>query len=99
MRTSKRTGALLLCLGLVLVLSVSAAFIAHEADHDCSGENCPVCLAIALNIRLLRMIGLAALVLLSLFFLPNGTSVRNRGDRYTHFSLRTLVTWKVRLND
>ena len=99
MRTSKRTGALLLCLGLVLVLSVSAAFIAHEADHDCSGENCPVCLAIASNIRLLRMIGLAALVLLSLFFLLNGTSVRNRRNRYTHFCLRTPVTWKVRLND
>ena len=24
-------------------LMLSSAFIAHEADHDCCGEDCPVC--------------------------------------------------------
>ena len=57
----KRFGALLLCIGLILVLSVSVAFIAHEADHDCCGEDCPICQTIAVNISLLRTLGLLIL--------------------------------------
>ena len=59
----KRFGALLLCIGLLLVLSVSTAFIAHEADHDCCGEDCPICRTIAVNISLLRTLGLAVLMM------------------------------------
>lgn len=33
--------ALLLCLQ-----TFSAAYLVHEADHDCCGEGCPVCLQI-----------------------------------------------------
>ena len=43
MTNRKRAGALLLCIGLILVLSVSIIFIAHETDHDCCGEDCPIC--------------------------------------------------------
>ncbi|MBR3333425.1 MAG: hypothetical protein IKG23_03975 [Clostridia bacterium] len=60
MTNAKRAGAMILCIGLVLVLAVSVVFIVHEADHDCSGEDCPICQAIAVNIRLLRLAGTAA---------------------------------------
>jgi hypothetical protein len=95
----KRIGALLLCIGLVLVLSVSAAFIIHEADHDCTGEDCPVCRNIAVNIRLLRTIGLAALILPLLFLLPAAHAAYRRQDRDASFCPGTLVSWKIRLND
>ena len=98
MTRRKRIGALLLCVGLVLVLAVSAAFVAHEADHDCSGEDCPICLIIANTIRLLRMPGLAAAALLSLFLL-SGSSARCRLNRPAGFFSGTLVSWKIRLND
>jgi len=95
----KRAGALLLCIGLVLVLSVSTAFIAHEADHDCTGEDCPVCLVLAINLRLLRAAGLALPVLTALFSLPASASARGRRNGCASFRPGTPVSWKIRLND
>ena len=99
MTNRKHIRALILCIGMVLVLAVSAAFIIHEADHDCSGEDCPVCRTIAVNINLLRTLGLAVIAFLSLLFLISGWSVPGRRNRYTCFFFGTLVSWKVRLND
>ena len=99
MTGQKRIGALLFCIGLVLVLSVSTAFIVHEADHDCTGEDCPICRTVAVNIRLLRTIGLASMLLLPFFFLLSVHAVHSRQDRYGSFCPGTLVSWKIRLND
>lgn len=99
MTNAKRAGAMILCIGLVLVLAVSVVFIVHEADHDCSGEDCPICQAIAVNIRLLRLAGTAAFFLAAFFFLLSGPSATNRQDRYHCFCSGTPVSWKVRLND
>ena len=95
----KRFGALLLCIGLILVLSVSTAFIAHEADHDCCGEDCPICRTIAINISLLRTLGLAVLAALFLFFLLSARPVHCWQERYARILSGTLVSWKIRLND
>ena len=99
MTERKRFGALLLCIGLVLILSVSTAFIAHEADHDCCGEDCPICRTIAINISLMRTLGLAVLGVLCLFFLLSVRPVRRRGERPARSFSGTLVSWKIRLND
>ena len=99
MTDRKRVGALLLCIGLILVLSVSTAFIAHEADHDCCGEDCPICRTIAVNISLLRTLGLAVLAVLCFFFLLSLRSARFTQARNNHFFPGTLVSWKIRLND
>ena len=99
MTARKRIGALMLCIGLILVLTVSSALIAHEADHDCCGEDCPVCRMIAVHIRLLRTLGLAALVLLLYHVLLSGQSVRRRHDVYACFLPGTLVSWKIRLDN
>lgn len=95
----KRIGALLLCVGLIVVLSVSTAFIINEADHDCADEDCPICRNIAINIRLLRTIGLSALILMAFLLLQTVRSLYDQRDQYTHFCPRTLVSWKIRLND
>ncbi len=36
----------LLCVLLLAVMTISSVFILLEHDHDCSGADCPVCLAI-----------------------------------------------------
>ena len=36
----------LLCVLLLAVMTFSSVFILLEHDHDCSGADCPVCLAI-----------------------------------------------------
>jgi len=99
MTNAKRTGALMLCIALALILAVSTAFIVHEADHDCAGEDCPICQMIAVNIKLLYSLGLAAIVLMVFFFLLSGQTVRSRQDQHNRFFSGTLVSWKIRLND
>lgn len=59
----KKIGALILCFGFILVLAAASAFVIHEAGHDCSGEECPVCRMIAASLSLLRFAGLAVLTL------------------------------------
>ena len=99
MTERKRIGTILLCVGLVLALTVSSVFIAVEADHDCSGEECPVCRMIAVNIHLLRMLSLTVFALAALFSLLPVRSARGRRDRHIHFFSGTLVSLKIRLND
>ena len=99
MTERKRISALLLCIGVILVLSVSTAFIIHEAGHDCAGEDCPICRNIAISIRLLRTSGLSALVLLAFRLLLVAHAIYGHGDRHAYFCPETLVRWKIRLND
>ena len=45
-RMRQQTRRLLAAAGVALLLGVqilSTVYIAHEADHDCEGEGCPVC--------------------------------------------------------
>ncbi len=79
MTNRRRVTALLLCIGLVFALAVSSAFIAHEAGHDCTGNDCPICQMIAVNVNLLRTIGLAVLLLLALFALLRGRFAHRHG--------------------
>ena len=83
-----------------VMLLVSSAYLVREAGHHCSHEeDCPVCRNIAVNIRLLRTIGLAALILPLLFLLPAAHAAYRRQDRDASFCPGTLVSWKIRLND
>ena len=99
MTNRKRIAALLLCVGLIAALSVSVWFLALEADHDCGGEDCPVCRIMAVNIRLLRTLALAAAVAAAFGLLRAAGSTRRPRDRYALFVPGTLVSWKIRLDD
>ncbi len=99
MSHQKRIGAGLLCVIFVLAMLVSSAFIIHEAGHDCTGEDCPICQAIAMNGQLLRLMGAVILVLA---FLPGILYTRHAWADTPRFSLPasgTLVSWKIRLNN
>lgn len=99
MTNRRRVTALLLCIGLVFALAVSSAFIAHEAGHDCTGNDCPVCRMIMVHTDLLRMAGMALLMLLALFFVLREQTVRRDRQRLCLSASGTLVSWKIRLND
>ena len=49
----------LLAAVLAVVMLSSAVYIAAEADHDCSGEDCAICRQISACENLLRSLGLA----------------------------------------
>ena len=99
MRHQKRIGAGLLCVILILALLVSSAFIVHETGHNCTGEDCLICQAMALNGQLLRLIGVAILLLVSL---PGILCVKHTWADTPGFSVPasgTLVSWKIRLDN
>ena len=95
----KRLTALLLCVGMLMTLTVSSAFIVLEEGHDCSGETCEICESIAKTVALLRIAARCAFLLLfAACLLPLlRTLCALTAARLPVFG--TLVCWKVRLND
>ena len=49
----------LLAAVLAVVMLSSAIYLAVEADHDCSGEDCAICRQISICENLLKSLGLA----------------------------------------
>ena len=99
MMDRKRRGALLLCFGFLMVLLVSSAFLIHEADHDCCGEDCPVCRTIAMTTSLMRAFCLMAAALLLSFVLPAQQENRRAPEDTNLRGSATPVSLKIRLND
>ena len=99
MKKQKRIHALLLCAVFILMLFVSASYLVHEAEHDCSDDDCPICRTIAMTAELLRAFGLlvtALAVSASAAVCLYGWRQRAGTDVLT---CSTLVSWKIRLND
>ena len=51
----------LLAVVLAVVMLSSAVYIAVEADHDCSGDDCAICRQISICENLLKSLGLPVL--------------------------------------
>ncbi len=99
MNRQKRIFAFVLCIGMMFVLFASSAYIAHEADHDCTGEDCEICENIAQLEALVKTISLLGVILLVLFTLPAFLRALRAEDRLCAYHAPTLVSWKVRLNN
>ena len=97
MSARRRVYAGLLCLAMVLALLSFAAFMAHEAGHDCVGEHCPICHMIAMHSGLDRLLTLAAFVGLLLYCLNSSRAIR---PQYTGAPalVPTLISLKIRLD-
>lgn len=57
MTNKKRLAAVILSALVLFALVTSLFVIIHEADHDCIGENCPVCAVIAVCQNTLKTLG------------------------------------------
>lgn len=100
-RNISKTKNFAVCIAAIVLLSAllfSAFFIAAETGHDCSGEDCPICVVLEQCENTLHQMngGLTAVIALILpitFFLP----------AYSLFvcdqSSKTPVSNKVRLNN
>ena len=99
MKQASRSRALALCICLLFILIASSLSVIHEADHNCIGENCPVCEHILMVIRLVRDVSLIVLFLAALILFTAGPR-RFYDSASTHSLLyATPVRLKVRLND
>ena len=99
MKLNKRVIAMALCALLALSLFVSSAYIVRAAGHCCDSKQCAVCRHVALAEVILTS---AAVLLVALLWLLE------QDERHAVFALpavfsprtgRTLVGWKVRLNN
>ena len=96
-KSQKRKISLLFAAVLLAGLFLSAIFVPHHIDHDCTGEDCPICAVILL----------ARVNLQNLNFTPEIASFVQRFSFVslaffvptTIFVFKTLVTEKIRLND
>lgn len=99
MNMRKRGYALLFCIGFVLVLLVSSAFLIREADHDCCGEHCPVCEMIAMTTALMRSFCLIAAMMLLRSLFAVARSAFHAPETGFGLSAGTPVSRKIRMND
>ncbi len=99
MSNRKRILALVFCVCMLFVLFASSAYIAHEADHDCRGEDCKICENIAQMKALLQSYALLGAVMLLLFALLSFLRAFRVEEALRACLPPTLVGWKVRLNN
>lgn len=92
-----RIFALLLALIVCSVVLLSSIFIIVEANHDCTGDQCPICCQMESCVNALRALScvslVAAAVVLGCSFiavLPCYTGIRQ---------VESLVTLKVKLSN
>ena len=95
----KRWIAWIMCFGMMAVLLVSFAYIAHEADHDCTGEACEICASVARTGAALRVMALSGVALAALPALPLPIRTACADHGVPDDGPVTLITRKVRLND
>ncbi len=90
--------AIFLILVILLFLFISTYFIAYEADHECTGEDCPVCALIQMSENSLRQLGSgapSAAAVSSLFILILVMQICTSDS----ITLPTPVSEKIRLNN
>ena len=60
----RKSLAVVLSIVLLAFFVCSILFIAHEADHDCSGEDCPICEEITVLEKAIEELGTGMIALI-----------------------------------
>ena len=93
---NRRFSAAVFCLILIIGIFSSVIFVALEAEHECSWEDCPVCACLDGCINCLRAVT-AILPCEAVLLTITVNTVEKR--YYLLFVPDTLVKRRVRLND
>ncbi|MCR5784553.1 MAG: hypothetical protein K6G40_02785 [Eubacterium sp.] len=94
----KRIIAAAITAAVILVLFLSAFYIAEHMNHECSGEDCPICETIYQCTNNINQLSLAAVVLACVFAAISYLSEIK--EEYSFIApINSLISQKVRLND
>lgn len=99
MAHARRLGALLICLLFALALLVSAGYVLFEQHHDCPGEHCPVCAAVAERVAFLKAQGGSVLCPVVAQRTAMLAPRREVAFRYAVYASVSPVSLKVKLSD
>lgn len=99
MHTKKqKTLASLICAVFIVVMLFSIFFIVKEADHDCTGESCPICACIHQAEETLQRLGTST-VGAEAFLPAMEMSALALACGFLFVPCTSLISQKVRLND
>ena len=98
MTKKKRIISLVVAVAVFFVMLYSVLYIAAEANHDCVGENCPICYHISVCENTLKNLSLAvcAVAFAAAFTYTLCRSISACADVTPSY---TLVSLKVKLTD
>ena len=98
MTKKKRIISLIVAVAVFFVMLYSVLYIAAEANHDCVGENCPICYQISVCENTLKNLSLAvcAVAFAAAFTYTLCRSISACADVTPSY---TLVLLKVKLTD
>lgn len=88
--------ALLVAALVLAAMLFSTAYIAAEADHDCTGEQCPICYQISICQNILKQFtsgATATALAVALTYMLLRSILPIQGV----YTLTTLITFKVKL--
>lgn len=84
---------------IVLTLFLSAAFLIKEADHNCTGADCPICEMMAQCSSNIRLLG-TGVVTAVLWLAPVMDSLWKKDNSFRLFLVfPSLVTQNIRMDD
>lgn len=95
----KRGIVLLMCAVFMLTLLFSSVYIVRAANHVCAGECCLVCSIIARVEAMLHGIVILIAAVLALSLAAAEQAYGAVCEKRLAAACRTLVNWKIRLND
>lgn len=98
MQKSRKRISLALCMVFLFITFASLFYIVEEADHHCTGEDCPVCAQIREAEQNLRNLGTGAVVYESTYVLPF-LILLVIAAKAAFIPCTSLVEQKVRLNN
>lgn len=93
----RKVKALLVCILFITVLLVSLFYIEKEINHNCIGDDCPVCINIQQAEQTIRTIGAGSLLISSIVIMfISYIALLYIG---VLFVVSSLVSKKVRMNN
>ncbi|MBQ3356791.1 MAG: hypothetical protein IJG45_06725 [Oscillospiraceae bacterium] len=96
MAKQRRLAAAILAVFVLVAVMTSLFIMAHEVDHDCTGEDCPVCAVIALCRNALKVLCGTLIAAALLFACLRFTAPILLPIRVSSYS-KTPITLKVKL--
>ena len=94
----KKAISIIICVLFLFFTFASLLFIVEEENHNCTGEDCPVCASIHMAEQTLKNLGDGSYVIIAINPMPI-LSVLVVSGLFLLISHASLVSHKVRLND
>jgi hypothetical protein len=99
MQIKKSFSALLLCFLLSAATLFSLFYIASETNHDCPGEQCPICRVIAICRFFLNVLALGTAVHAFRIIITHLHRIVTIRIQKTYYSSKNPVSLKIKLSN